>query len=86
MFIKSVIQIWLVTLSKLGWNGRAMAGHDRLNVFGDAEVGHKETPRDVTDWTKAREGYTLGDIKHYGLDTFNIDASDSFANLQEGKS
>ena len=43
-----------------------MAGHDRLNVFGDAEVGHKETPRDVTDWAKARGGYTLGDIKHYG--------------------
>ena len=63
-----------------------MAGHDRLNVFGDAEVGHKETPRDVTDWAKARGGYTLGDIKHYGLDTFNVDASHSYANLQEGKS
>jgi len=47
-------------------NGREMAGHDRLNIFGDAEVGHKETPRDVSDWTKSRTGYTLGDIKLYG--------------------
>ena len=44
-----------------------MAGHDRLNVFGDAEIGHRESPRDVTDWAKARGGYTLGDVKHYGL-------------------
>ena len=62
-----------------------MAGHDRLNIFGDAEVGHKETPRDVSDWTKSRTGYTLGDIKLYGLDTFNVDAYRSFANLQEAR-
>ena len=43
-----------------------MAGHDRLNVHGDVEAGHREAHSDVTDWANAQGGYQLAGLNHDG--------------------
>jgi len=47
-------------------NAWAKVGHDRLNVHGDVETGHRHTHRSDTDWAKARGGYTVGELNHDG--------------------